>query len=179
VRTFFEKAVAKRPEQDRKKKVVTRTEQEPAHGTASEDKKPEDDSDKEGHIDVSDDERTQDGPTTSATPVTPLEMNMGSDALKRKRVDAEEDTILEADIVTTNKRARSATPPGPPPPPPPPPPTSRSIIGETDEHESFDMSYRIGALDDANGHESNENRHDSMEDSQTPTMVYVEGQHAS
>lgn len=122
VKEFFDKAVAKRREHDKKKAERQVKEGGLAESpTAVPDSgvKKEEESDCDEGMDLSDDEGKE--KQASTTPVTPMDQIANGDGLKRKRGDEEgPNGVKPEDADTTpSKRPRSATPPPPPPPPPP------------------------------------------------------------
>ena len=120
VHDYFEKAVVKKKEHDRKK--LERKAKEVELGgsltstTATRVKKEEDEkSDGEHDVAMSDDEDAK-LKQESATPITPLDPQWYVEGLKRKREEDEPDDV-KRDDATPSKRLRSETPPPPPPPP--------------------------------------------------------------
>lgn len=138
VKEFFDKAVAKKREYDKKK--VERKGSE-ADATKSvrltaeiEVDKKEEESDGDPGLDVSDDDTEMQKPE-SETPVTPNDQVIGGDGLKRKREDTNGSHMAKSeDDATPSKRLRSETPP-PPPPPPPPPTDSRPLDQSPDSDQ--------------------------------------------
>ena len=120
VHDYFEKAVVKKKEHDRKKSERKAKELEAGGSlsstTATKVKKEEEKSDGEHDVAMSDDEDAK-LKRESATPVTPLDPQSNAEGLKRKREEDEPDD-LKRDDATPSKRLRSETPPPPPPPPP-------------------------------------------------------------
>ena len=121
VHDYFEKAVVKKKEHDRKK--AERKAKEVGLGgplaltTATRVKKEEEDeSDGEHDVAMSDDEDAK-MKRESATPITPLDPQLNAEGLKRKREEDGPDD-MKRDDATPSKRLRSETPPPPPPPPP-------------------------------------------------------------
>ena len=124
VKDYFDKAVAKKKEHDKKKaeKKAKENPHTPSPETLKTDqeiKRAESDIDET--MEVSDDEGVKKD-RMSITPITPLDQMAHVDGLKRKRVaEVSDDGIkAEEEEATPSKRARSFTPPEPPPPPPPP-----------------------------------------------------------
>lgn len=122
VQEYFEKAVAKKREHDKKK--AERKAQDIESGTLaasapSPDAQKEDESDGDQDMAMSDDEDEKVKQET-ATPITPLDQLMIAEGLKRKRdTDDDPDSIKkEHENGTPSKRLKSETPPPPPPPPP-------------------------------------------------------------
>ena len=125
VKDYFDKAVAKKKEHDKRRAERKAKEGGPTASPGNlevghESKK--DESDIDEVMEASDDEETKREPS-SITPITPLDQTVNGEGLKRKReVELNEDGVkLEEEEATPSKRARSVTPPEPPPPPPPPP----------------------------------------------------------
>lgn len=121
VHDYFEKAVVKKKEHDRKKSERKAREVELGgtltSTTATKVKKEEEEkSDGEQDVVMSDDEDTK-LKRESATPITPLDPQSNAEGLKRKREEDEPDD-MKRDDATPSKRLRSETPPPPPPPPP-------------------------------------------------------------
>ena len=157
VKDYFDKAVAKKKEHDRKKaekkaKDGTPT-NTPPEAKAETPVKKEEDSDYDDAMAMSDDEEAKAEPT----PITPLEQTMNGDGLKRKREDEETNGIkLEEDESTPSKRARSITPPAPPPPPPPAEgmPEDNSMLDESGNYEdepAHEFSYYANGNQTTNG----------------------------
>ena len=121
VHDYFDKAVVKKKEHDRKKSERKAKELE-AGGpltltTATRVKKEEEEmSDGEHDVAMSDDEDAK-LKRESATPITPLDPQSNAEGLKRKR-EEDEAGDMKRDDATPSKRLRSETPPPPPPPPP-------------------------------------------------------------
>lgn len=123
VKEFFDKAVAKRREHD-KRKADRQTKEgggpaESPAAVADPGVKKEEESDGDQGMDLSDDEDK--AQQNSGTPITPMDQVTNGDGLKRKR-EGEEGPYyvrLEDEDATPSKRPRSTTPPPPPPPPPP------------------------------------------------------------
>lgn len=121
VKEFFDKAVAKRREHDKKKAERQAKEGGPTESPAAVPDsaiKKEEDSDQ--GMDLSDEEEDKER-HGSGTPVTPMDQMVNGDGLKRKRGGEEgpNGVTLEDEDATPSKRPRSTTPPPPPPPPPP------------------------------------------------------------
>ena len=124
VQEFFEKAVAKKKEHDRKK-----IERQVASGqstldvsiTSASNAKIGEDSDGDKDLIMSDVDDEEEPKQESTTPVTPLGQLLIVEGLKRKRTgdDAHETTSTEANADIPSKRLKSESPPPPPPPPPP------------------------------------------------------------
>ena len=123
VHDYFEKAVVKKKEHDRKKSERKAREVElggPLTSTTAtkvkKDEEEEEKSDGEHDVAMSDDEDLK-LKRESATPMTPLDPQSNAEGLKRKREEDEPDD-MRRDDATPSKRLRSETPPPPPPPPP-------------------------------------------------------------
>lgn len=154
VKEFFDKAVAKRREHDKKKAERQAREGGLAESlTAVPDsgfKKEEDESDGDRGMDLSDDERKE--KQASTPPVTPMDQIANGDGLKRKREDEEGPNGVKPEDAdgTPSKRPRSATPPPPPPPPPPAEGlpvddvTADEMAGYHDEDRSVDSFGVLG-----------------------------------
>jgi len=148
---YFDKAVAKKKEHDRKKaerKVIEGGSTEsPTNTKAETPVKKEEESDDEDMMVMSEDEDAKLEPKPE-TPFTPLEQVVNGDGLKRKR-EADDDfngIKSEYDDTTPNKRPRSITPPAPPPPPPPMEemPEDNAMVDDSANYEdesSHDSSY--------------------------------------
>ncbi len=122
VQDYFEKAVTKKKEHD-KKKAERKTmveERGITEGTApNPDVKKEDDSDEGQDMAMSEDEDEK-PKQESGTPVTPMDQLLIAEGLKRKRgIDDNPNVIKKEDEeATPSKRLKSESPPPPPPPPP-------------------------------------------------------------
>lgn len=148
---YFDKAVAKKKEHDRKKAERKAKEggstESPTDPKAETPVKKEGESDNEDMMVMSEDEDAKLEPK-SETPFTPLEQVVNGDGLKRKR-EADDDfngIKSEHDDATPNKRPRSITPPAPPPPPPPMEamPEDNAMVDDSviyEEESSYDCSY--------------------------------------
>lgn len=128
VKEFFDKAVLKKQEYDKRKAARKQTEADaptPIEAAADVDIKDEE-SDLDPEMELSDEE-AQKRKQETETPVTPMDRGMSDDRLKRKREEANgsHQARSEEDDSTPSKRMRSETPPTPPPPPPPPPVESK------------------------------------------------------
>ena len=123
VKEFFDKAVAKKKEHDKKKLERKAKDggsiESPVIPTEIKAKKEEEEGIGED-VAMSDDEDVKEE-RTSLTPMTPATQITNGDGLKRKREPNQDlgDIKLEDDDATPSKRPRSITPPAPPPPPPP------------------------------------------------------------
>ena len=124
VKEFFDKAVAKKKEHDKKKlernAKDAESKESPIVPVELDIKKEEEESNGDEVMAMSDDENGKEE-ATSLTPMTPITQMINGDGLKRKREpdQALNGTRFEDDNATPNKRPRSITPPAPPPPPPP------------------------------------------------------------
>ena len=123
VKDYFDKAVVKRREFEKKKAERKGKEGgsiEPFFPAPDADTKQEEESDGDQGMDMSD-EDVEKEEQTSLTPMTPMDQVSNGDGLKRKRgAEAESNGIsMEGSEETPIKRPRSASPPPPPPPPPP------------------------------------------------------------
>lgn len=128
VKDYFDKAVAKKREHDKKKaerKAKPGGSRESPAAVAETPVKKEDESDGEEVMVMSEDEDVKDedvkeGPK-SITPMTPIDQTINGDGLKRKREREHglNGVKIEDEEATPSKRPRSLTPPAPPPPPPP------------------------------------------------------------
>ena len=137
VKDYFDKAVAKKKEHDKKraerKKHDPTMIDSPATQVEREVKKEEHSEDDDELMVMSDNEGNIDA--RSQSPSTPTHQIVNGEGLKRKREI--EDGISKVDgenaEVTPRKRFRSITPPAPPPPPPPPvtAATSDELVEET------------------------------------------------
>ena len=125
VKEYFDKAVAKKREHDKRKAERRAKEGEsavsPIPAMVAEVKE-EEESDGDHDVAMSDDNEDGKPKLESATPVTPSDQLLQVEGLKRKRVkDEDPDSIkLEDNEATPSKRHKSESPPPPPPPPPPP-----------------------------------------------------------
>ena len=148
VKEFFEKAVAKRREHDKKKAERKAKGGGPTESPAAvpdSGVKKEEESDGDQGMDLSDDEEDRDE-QHSGTPITPTDQVANGDGLKRKREGEEGPNGIkfEDEDATPSKRPRSATPPPPPPPPPPTEglpvnqPTVDDMAGYNDESPNGD-----------------------------------------
>lgn len=128
VKDYFDKAVAKKREHD-KKRAERKAKPEGAQGSPATvvetPVKKEDESDGEEVMVMSDDEdvKAEDikEESKSITPITPMDKISNGDGLKRKRGGENELNGVKAEDeeATPSKRPRSLTPHVPPPPPPP------------------------------------------------------------
>lgn len=123
VKEYFDKAVAKRREHEKKKAERRSKEGESAASpipAMAADVKKEEDSDGDQDMAMSDDDEDGKPKLESATPVTPSEQLLQAERLKRKRINDEDpDNVkLEDNEATPSKRHKSESPPPPPPPPP-------------------------------------------------------------
>lgn len=122
VKEYFDKAVAKKREHEKKKAERRGKEGEsaasPVPAMAADVKK--EDSDGDQDMAMSDDDEDGEPKPESATPVTPSDQLLQAERLKRKRMNDEDpDNVkLEDKEATPSKRHKSESPPPPPPPPP-------------------------------------------------------------
>ena len=127
---YFEKAVAKKKEHDKKRSERKGPQDDPdvpsAAGSTSEMKK-DDDSDGDREMAMSQDEDEKTGHEL-ATPITPLDQLQIAEGLKRKREgDANADGIrIRDEDATPSKRLKSESPP--------PPPTTKEILLDNDDY---------------------------------------------
>lgn len=141
VKEYFDKAVAKRREHEKKKAERRSKEGESAASpipAMAADVKKQDDSDGDQDMAMSDDDEDGKPKLESATPVTPSEQLLQAERLKRKRINDEDpDNVkLEDNEATPSKRHKSESPPPPPPPPPPPAdgtPPDATMLSEGDD----------------------------------------------
>lgn len=127
VKDFFDKAVTKRREYEKKKAEHKMKEgasaTSPPTGTPTVDVKKEGERDVDGLTNTSEEDMVKDEPQSSG-PVTPASgsVSVSGDNLKRKREDEDEsDGVKTQDTDrTAYKKPKLETPPPPPPPPPPP-----------------------------------------------------------
>lgn len=154
VKEYFDKAVAKKREHEKKK--AERQSKEGESGTpptpatiAGAKKEEEEDSDGDQDMAMSDDDDVK-PKLESATPVTPSDQLLHAEGLKRKRVNNEDldSTKLEENEATPSKRLKSESPL--PPPPPPPPPADGTPPGL--------MGFSNGRMDHVNRHSYETNR---------------------
>ena len=152
VKEYFDKAVAKKREHEKKK--AERRSKEGESGTSPTPAivagvKKEEESDGDQDVAMSDDDEYEKPKIESATPVTPSDQLLHAEGLKRKRVhDEDPDNIkLEDHEATPSKRLKSESPP---PPPPPPPPADGTPPGPID--------FSNGRMDDVNRYSYEANR---------------------
>ena len=133
VKEYFDKAVAKKIEHDKKKAehkekggATAASPTPPIESTA---KQEGDESDRDQGMEMSDDEPEKEKGNVP-TPATPMDQMTNDEGLKRKRGDGDDANGINVDDdeATPSKRPRSETPP--PPPPPPPPPADNGPLGE-------------------------------------------------
>lgn len=154
VKEYFDKAVAKKREHEKKKAERSSKEGEsaasPTAVTVAHVKKEEEESDGDQDMAMSDDDEYDKPKQESATPVTPLDQLLQAEGLKRKRAKDEDpvDMKLEDNEATPSKRLKSESPPPPPPPPPPP----------ADGTPPDSMFFSNGGMDDINRHSYEANR---------------------
>ena len=182
VHDYFEKAVVKKKEHDRKKSERKAREVELGgpltSTTATKVKKEEEEeekSDGEHDVAMSDDEDTK-LKQESATPITPLDPQSNAEGLKRKREEDEPDD-MKRDDATPSKRLRSETPP--PPPPPPPPTNGISLDPSTPSNDIFENGVsqmgtpnQYQTLPDDGDYLVNESPIDGHEDPPPPPPPY-------
>ena len=124
VKEYFDKAVAKKREHEKKKAGRVSKEGDsaasPARAMVAEVKE-EEESDGDQDMAMSDDDEDGKPKLESATPVTPSDQLLQAEGLKRKRAKDEGPTSMKTEDseATPSKRHRSESPPPPPPPPPP------------------------------------------------------------
>jgi [histone H3]-lysine36 N-trimethyltransferase len=123
VKEFFDKAVAKKQEHDKKKaqkQNPDNSQMSSVSALGDEISKKEEESDIDP-MDVSDEE-VKNEQEESDTPATPFDQTTNGDGAKRKRHLAELETDRQGNGSTASpsKRVKSQSPPSPPPPPPPP-----------------------------------------------------------
>ena len=149
VKEYFDKAVAKKREHDKKKAERRNKEGESAASPTpviAAGVKAEGESDGDQDMAMSDDDEDEKPKLESATPVTPSDQLLQAERLKRKRVNDEDpDCVkLEDNEATPSKRHKSESPPPPPPPPPadeiPPDPMSLSTEGMEAVHGHSDAA---------------------------------------
>lgn len=146
VKEYFDKAVAKKREHDKRKAERRAKEGEsavsPTPAMVAEVKE-EEESDGDHDVAMSDDNEDGKPKLESATPVTPSDQLLQAEGLKRKRVkDEDPDSMkLEDNEATPSKRHKSESPPPPPPPPPPADGTPPDL-----------MPFSDGGMDDVNRH---------------------------
>lgn len=127
VKDYFDKAVAKKREHDKKRaerKAKPEGPQESPTAVVEVPVKREDESDGEELMVMSGDDVKEEDvkkEPKSITPMTPLDQTINGDGLKRKReVEHGLNGVkIDDEEATPSKRPRSLTPPVPPPPPPP------------------------------------------------------------
>ena len=142
VKEYFDKAVAKKREHEKKKAERVSKEGESAASpppTMVADVKEEGESDGDQDMAMSDDDEDVKRKLESATPVTPSDQLLQAEGLKRKRAKDEgpDSMKIEHSEATPSKRHKSESPPPPPPPPPP-----------ADETPPDSTSYSQRGLDD-------------------------------
>lgn len=148
VKDFFDKAVAKRCEHERKKAERKAKEgglaKSPVAATPDRDVKKEEESDGDEMMEMSDDEAGKEE-QKSSPPVTPASAVINGDNLKRKRQDEDESNGLKVEDLdaTPSKVVKAETPP--PPPPPPPPPAEDMPV---EEMSIVNTSAEVVAMDD-------------------------------
>ncbi|CAD6573839.1 MAG: histone methyltransferase set2 [Alectoria sarmentosa] len=152
VKEYFDKAVAKKREHE-KKKAERRSKQgesavSPTPPMVADAKREEEESDGDQDMAMSDDDENEKPKLEPATPVTPSDQLSQFEGLKRKRVnDKDPDSIkLEDNEATPSKRLKSESPPPPPPPPP------------ADGTPPDSMSLSNGGIDDVNRHSYEANK---------------------
>lgn len=148
VKEYFDKAVAKKREYEKKKASLRSKEGEsaasPTSAVVADMKKEGEESDGDQDMAMSDGDEDEKPKLESATPVTPSDQLLQAEGLKRKRVNDEDphSIKLEDNEATPSKRLKSESPPPPPPPPPPP----------ADSTPPNSISFSNGGIDDANRH---------------------------
>ena len=120
VKDYFDKAVIKKREHEKKKAERKakegKTEESTPAAEEIDEKKEEEDSD-EGEPNAISDDEDQKPEAMSETPLTPLGQTTNGDGLKRKRqLEGFNGVKIEDEDATPSKRVRSTTPPVPPPP---------------------------------------------------------------
>jgi len=150
VQDYFEKAVAKKREHEKKKAERKAKDIEsgvPAASVPSPDVKKDDESDVDQDMAMSDDEEEKVN-QDSKTPVTPLDQLLIVEGLKRKR-DEDNDpnsTKKEDDSATPSKRTKPETPLPPPPPPIPGNiPEDPSILSNEPLDDELSTEYPSGS----------------------------------
>ncbi|CAF9914110.1 MAG: histone methyltransferase set2 [Alectoria fallacina] len=152
VKEYFDKAVAKKREHEKKKAERRSKEGEsavsPTPPMVADAKREEEESDGDQDMAMSDDDEDEKPKLEPATPVTPSDQLSQVEGLKRKRVNDEDpDSIkLEDNEATPSKRLKSESPPPPPPPPP------------ADGTPPDSMSLSNGGTDDVNRHSYEANK---------------------
>ena len=158
VKEYFDKAVAKKREHEKKKAERVSKEGEPAAPPTPArvaDVKEEGESDGDQDMAMSDDEEDGKPKLESATPITPSDQLLQGEGLKRKRVKDEgaDSMKIEDSEATPSKRHKSESPPPPPPPPPPAdgtPPNSTSFsergLDDVDSY-SYAANQSLGGTD--------------------------------
>lgn len=124
VKEYFDKAVAKKREHEKKKaERVSKEGDSAALSTPAmvADVKEEGESDGDQDMAMSDDDEDEKPKLESTTPVTPSDQLLQAEGLKRKRAKDEgpDSMKVEDSEATPSKRHKSESPPPPPPPPPP------------------------------------------------------------
>ena len=165
VKDYFDKAVAKKRDHDKKRAERKAKPEGPRDSPAAVMETPlkkDDESDGEEIMVMSDDDDVKENvkeEPKSITPMTPMDQIINGDGLKRKR-EAEHGlngVKMEDEEATPSKRPRSLTPPVPPPPPPPAEgmPEDDSTMddfgeynGETPQEESPSGVYSQGTVND-------------------------------
>lgn len=149
VKEYFDKAVAKKREHEKKKGERRGKEGEsatsPTPAMIAEVKKGEE-SDGDQDMAMSDDDEYEKSKLESATPMTPSDQLLQAEGLKRKRFNEEDNDSFkfEDNEATPSKRLKSESPPSPPsPPPPPPPPPPAGTPSES-------MYFSTGGTEDVN-----------------------------
>ena len=151
VKEYFDKAVAKKREHEKKKAERRSKEGEsaasPTPALGTEVKKGEE-SDGDQDMAMSDDDEYEKPKLESATPATPSDLLLQVEGLKRKRVNDEDpgSIIFGDNGATPSKRLKSESPPPPPPPPP------------ADGTPPDSMSFFNEGMDDVNRHGYEANR---------------------
>ena len=154
VKEYFDKAVAKKREHEKKKAGRRGKEGEsaasPTPAMVADVKKVEEESDGDQDMAMSDGDECEKPKLESATPVTPSDQLLQAEGLKRKRVNDEDpDSMkLEDHEATPSKRLKSQSPPPPPPPPPADgtPPDLMSSNGEVNRY-SYEANRSSSDID--------------------------------
>ena len=167
VKEYFDKAVAKKREHEKKKAERVSKEGESAVSPTPAmvaDVKEEGESDGDQDMAMSDDDEDGKPKLESATPVTPSDQLLQAEGLKRKRAKDEgpDSMKIENSEATPSKRHKSESPP---PPPPPPPPADGTPPNST--------SYSQRGLDDIDSYSyaANQSLGDTEEMEMSPEIV--------
>ncbi len=157
VKEYFDKAVAKKREHEKKKAGRKGKDGEsvasPTLAMVTDVKKEEEESDEDQDMAMSEDDECEKPKLESATPMTPSDQLLQAEGLKRKRVNDEDpDSMkLEDHEATPSKRLKSESPPPPPPPPPAdgtPPDLMSSYGGMNDaDRQSYEANGSLGDIE--------------------------------